>query len=366
MAWPTPKFSKRKVDKAGEFLLGRFVAGPSGPLNDNDINRFFESFEIIDNWRACHGYPINTFQATLRKKLKTIDKKALVAQRLKRMPSIIRKLKRFEKMKLSRMQDLGGLRAVVSNLKQLRKLEQSYKNSKFTHRLVNEKDYVIDPKNSGYRSVHLVYKYDNKKINNYNGLFIELQIRTKLQHTWATAVETMGTFLDHALKSSEGPINWLDFFSLCGSAFAFLENTKPIPKYEHLNEIETYQKTIEEANRLNIIERLQGFTIAAERIQTDKKSGSYHLIVLDLELKVVRINSYGKSELNQASKDYANVEKNISQGRDAQAVLVSAGPLDNLKRAYPSYFLDTKEFIINLNKIKRRSQLKQLMLFDNI
>ncbi len=45
-------------------------------------------------------------------------------------------------------------------------------------------------------------------------LLIELQLRTRLQHEWATAVETMGTFLQSSLKSSQGPEEWLDFFSL--------------------------------------------------------------------------------------------------------------------------------------------------------
>ena len=58
--------------------------------------------------------------------------------------------------------------------------------------------------------MHLVYKYINPICPDYDGLFVELQIRTRLQHTWATAVETMGTYLEFSLKSSEGPEDWLN------------------------------------------------------------------------------------------------------------------------------------------------------------
>jgi len=68
-------------------------------------------------------------------------------------------------------------------------------------------------------------------------LRVELQIRTKLQHLWATAVETMGTFLGQALKSRQGSQDWLDFFTLISSAFSFIEGTPQIPRYSNLSKL---------------------------------------------------------------------------------------------------------------------------------
>src|SRR5207245_5775536 len=137
---------------------------------------------VLSNWRGCHGYPINTFQATLRDKLKRLGmNEAFVAQRLKRTPSIIAKLKRFDTMQLARMQDIGGLRAVVMTVPDVRQLQEDYKKSNFKHEL-SEKDYITEPKSDGYRSVHLVFRYKNERAPAYDGLSIELQIRTKLQH----------------------------------------------------------------------------------------------------------------------------------------------------------------------------------------
>ena len=94
MSFPQPKFSRSKVDKAGYQLL-------ENPY-DPDAN------DILTNWRASHGYPVNTFQATLRLRLRKIDAKAIVAQRIKRTPAILSKLNRFNTMRLSQMQDIGG------------------------------------------------------------------------------------------------------------------------------------------------------------------------------------------------------------------------------------------------------------------
>lgn len=60
MSWPVPVFSKSQVNNAGEVLISK----------DFDLDKWVFAYEILSNWRACHGYPINTFQATLRQKLK--------------------------------------------------------------------------------------------------------------------------------------------------------------------------------------------------------------------------------------------------------------------------------------------------------
>ena len=343
MAWPLPQFSKTQVNKAGKILAGNKV------LDDELI----WAVNVVDNWRSCHGYPINTFQATLRHKLKSVDPNAIVAQRLKRMFSIVGKLRRFKNMQLAHMQDIGGLRAVISTLNKVRILEKNYQISKFNHDLVASYDYINSPKASGYRGVHLVYRYKNYRVPEYDGLLLELQIRTELQHAWATAVETMGTFLNHALKSSEGPDVWLNFFSLTGSAFAHLEKTQPVPGYEELLAQETFDAVLVRVKQLQVKDRLQAFSVAAEKIHIDRKPGSYHLVVLNPEEKTVEIRTYSAGNLSVAGQHYTDIERRIAEGAPLQAVLVSAGNIENLRRAYPNYFLDTHKFIKQINKIER-------------
>jgi len=351
MAFPKPKDSKKTINRAGKTLL-MYITDSDKQLGNEERR----ALVVLSRFRSCHGYPINTFQSTLRNRLRSIDGSAFVMQRLKRLPSIVMKLGRFKKMQLVRMQDIGGVRAVTSSIKKARLLEKKYlhRGGQFKHMLHKRQDYIKNPKPSGYRSIHLVYKYKNPRVPEYDGLFVELQIRTCLQHYWATAVETMGTYLEHSLKSSEGPKKWLDFFSLTGSAFAHMEKTPPVPGYEDLTDLQTYHKVHNAIKSLNIFNRLSAFTIATKHVISDKKRGAYHLLILDLEKKIVRIHSYPKSDLKNANKQYITEEHKANQNEALQVVLVSTGSIENLKKAYPNYFLDTRKFIEQLKKIVKK------------
>jgi hypothetical protein len=343
VTWPKPTYAKSHVNKAGKVVLDH------KPGSDDSL----KAFEIIEHWRSCHGYPVNTFQATLRDKLKRVDSNALVSQRLKRMLSILNKLHRFPSMNLSRMQDFGGLRAVVGSLQKLRALEANYKNSRFKHELVSCKDYVLHPKQSGYRSIHLVYRYNNPKAPEYNGLFVELQIRTKLQHAWATAVETMGTFLGQALKSSEGEEDWLNYFSLCSAAFSHLESSPTHQDFANKTAKTIYRGLLSQTKILQVADKLKGYSVAANNITVRNRRGAYHLILLKFKERRVSIQSYAKRNLEKATEDYALLEKRIVKGESMHAVLVSADSIKSLRQAYPSYFLDTKEFVKYFSKVSR-------------
>lgn len=52
-------------------------------------------------------------------------------------------------------------------------------------------DYIRSPKKDDYRSLHQCFKYFNDARLELNGLVIEVQIRTQMQHYWAAAVETL-------------------------------------------------------------------------------------------------------------------------------------------------------------------------------
>jgi ppGpp synthetase/RelA/SpoT-type nucleotidyltranferase len=341
MSFPKPEFSKSEINKAGKTLSN---------IANYTLNQATQALEVLANWRACHGYPMNTFNATLRRvKLPKIgEPNALVAQRLKRMPTIIDKLHRYPSMNLTQMQDIGGLRAVVPNIRSVEKLVKSYESSKFDHILEKKNDYISSPKPDGYRSVHLVYRYRNPQNTLYNGLLIELQIRTKLQHIWATAVETMGTFLGQALKSRQGDKEWLDFFALVSSAFSYLEKTTPIPGYEQLSKNETYKAIAKAAGELSVIEKMKGYSTALKIMEGKSSGSSYHLVILDSKNKTVEIKSYARNELAKATKEYTEVESRAAKGEKIEPVLVSTNK--ELKRAYPNYFLDVNDFISTLDK----------------
>lgn len=350
---PVPKESKSKINKAGKTLINQ-----NSSKEDLKLAR-----DLADKWRACHAYPLNTFNATLRKKTKKFPPDPIVAQRLKRMSTIIDKLNRYPAMQLTTMQDIGGIRAVVGSINDAFRLEKEYKNPKWlTHELCNEKDYINSPRDEdGYRSIHLIYRYKNKRAPGHDGLLIELQIRTKLQHIWATAVETMGTFLGQALKSRQGDKDWLDFFAITSSAFAHMEGSKPVPRFNSLSREKTFDAVVQAEEKIGALDTMQGLSIAADMIvknlRARKRGWYYHLIILNSLKKTVQVKPYPRNNFEQAAAEYAKVEASAPEEK-IEPVLVSAGPLKELRRAYPNFFLDIKDFVEKVQTIVDESKSK--------
>ncbi len=117
---------------------------------------------------------------------------------------------------------------------------------------------------------------------------------------------------------------------------------------------ETFSAVIQKAEELQVRDHLLGFTVAARKVQTDSKQGSYHLVLLNHSKKTVSVTTYRKEELEKANSDYSDLEQQIEKGEPVQAVLVAAGPIKDLRRAYPNYFLDTREFLKQLTRIEKQ------------
>jgi hypothetical protein len=332
MDWAVPRYSKAQVD-----LAGRTVADGSASAEARGL-----ALAVVDNWRASHSFPLNTIQVGLRQKAKNLDKGSIVAQRIKRLSSIKSKLDRFPSMNLSRMQDLGGCRAVVSNVDQVNGLRELYRASNHKHRLVREDDYIAQPKDSGYRGIHLVYRYFSDRKTTYNGLLIEMQLRTQLQHTWATAVETAGTFIQQALKSSQGQAEWLHFFTLMGTAIALREKCAPVPGTA--TDIVGIREEIRIcAAELDVVSRLTAFGQALTWMEEPE--------IRRLPDRTMRLRAYRASESEKAAMEYAAIERTLPDRPGVDAVLVSVESAAALRRAYPNYFLDTTAFVEEVQKV---------------
>jgi len=338
---PVPTESKSSINRAGQALVDNIAS----------VEELERARDLANRWRACHAYPINTFQSTLRRKLSVYSSDPIVAQRLKRMPTMIDKLKRYTSMQLTTMQDIGGVRAILGKVSDVYKLAGEYKSkSRFAHELINEYDYIQNPRDEdGYRSLHLIYKYRNSQHPEFDGLRLELQVRTKLQHTWATAVETMDTLLGQALKYRQGDKRWQDFFAITSSAFAYMENNPPIPRFKALSLKETALAVAAAEEKLSALEKMTGFSAAVDFISKKRRGRSYHLLILDSLARKVRIKNYDRDSFEKAQEDYSEFERRAADGEKIEPVLVSAGSIDKLRRAYPSFFLDIGDFI---NKVK--------------
>ena len=344
--------SKSQVNRAGDTLRTSSVGSP-------DYER---ALQVAEDWRKAHAYPLKTFKSNLDKRLKKYSR-AISAQRLKRMPTIIDKLKnRQTSMRLSAMQDIGGVRAVVKTVSQAEKLAKEYKTSKrFSHILKDSqcRNYIDSPKNDGYRGIHLVYEYNNTLARTQSakesmGLLIEVQIRSDLQHIWATAVETVGLMTGESIKEHRGSDEWIEFFQYVSSAFAIVEDRNVLQIHKGKEQHEIYERVVTLIDDMKIFDRLSGYSAGLRVLDDSLKNHFYHLLILNTQEKNVRILGYSESEQQEAIKKYEEIESQHHAHIDT--VLVSAGQRKELKKAYPNYYLDVRKFIEILEMIKVESR----------
>ncbi len=334
--------SKKSLRQAGDILRNL----------ESSTDDFRFAMGILSQWRQLHSYPINTFNVYFRRAIKNYPN-ALIAQRLKRVPSIIDKLRRFPKMNFDRMQDICGFRIILKNLSDVYALHSYFVRSKtLKHELIlPPKDYIKEPKEDGYRSLHQVFKYNNKTFIALNDLRIELQLRTDLQHSWATAVETLGIVEKSSFKTGEGSEQFKEFFKLTSQLFAWAEGGKRlvdgVDYSSFLNELNFLE------NELQISQKLSGLALSAKHIETvSKDSKGYHLMELDLRKNHIHLVAFPGTQLEKAESLYSLEEEKKRGNPYFSVILISAGNLKQIKKAYPNYFLDTNKFISKFNQLK--------------
>lgn len=335
-SWEEVLYSKKQINKAGKVITS---------INEAEVDEIIRAIEVLNNWRAAHAYPLHVITNNLRRS----NKNAIVVQRLKRLDSIIGKLERFPHMSLYGMQDLGGCRVIVEDIEDVYRALNKYKNSRIRHILKREDDYIKYPKESGYRSYHMVYKFQSDKTEKYNkNMLIEIQFRTRLQHTWATAVEMMGVYTKSQLKASIGDKDVLRFFALVSSVFAIVEETPVVPNTsENLSDI---VNEIKEINyRCNIVDRLSAMSVAIKNAKKEDSNGGYYILKLNYNKRVLNIYPFRPSQIEQATQLYNEIEEINDNNIDA--VLISANSLESVKLAYPNYFADIAVFVDTMRKL---------------
>ena len=261
------QYSKKQIDKAGKTIANKNIS-------QEEIDK---AFVILNNWRTAHISPLNTIADTAISN----NPNAIVVQRLKRLDSIIEKLRRFPQMNLSKMQDLGGCRVILDNIQQVYQSVIYYEPPNKSFTLKKETDYILNPKTSGYRSYHMVYQSNDS-------LLVEIQFRTYLQHLWATALETMSICMGTNLKLGIGKEDILRFFVLVSSLFALKEGSPVCPNTSD-NSKELIAEIRELDNQFHILEKLS--TMSA-KFNPSNESKGYYLMELDTLTNKLEINYF--------------------------------------------------------------------------
>jgi putative GTP pyrophosphokinase len=211
-----PPLTTSQINKAGRILRGWMQDKYGSPERVPD--EVVDAYRVMLRFRQAHQGPLTTATVSLRWRVNREGCRVEVSQRLKRSPTILGKLDREKTMALANMQDIGGCRAVLVNLDEVWRLKRRIE--KGTPRPGRVYDYIKQPRESGYRGIHLIVPY--------RGRNIEIQLRTGVMHEWAIFVERLSGRLGEDLKSSAGPQPVLDWLEAVSEAMALEESGEDV------------------------------------------------------------------------------------------------------------------------------------------
>lgn len=370
-AYTLMTFSKKDVIRAGEALIDENL------LEDPQL--LDKTMNVLTYWRDSHVIPLNVAQNLLNKFIYRIDKKAFIARRLKRFESIKKKLKRFNGMQLKNMQDIGGIRVVVENLNQVDSIFKILANEHCFYtdgKFIKMDNYILHPKDDGYRCLHIVGKFDNELKEERK---IEFQIRTKLQHSWATTLEIVDIFTGQNLKSNDGLYDYKKFFKDVSDQFQIIENLEGFHKNdkaqltrEYLTKIIQNQSLVKQCldikkfvdrgvGTITLEKELKAYCVSLNDINKVLGAKSYKngfvLIRLNIQTGKIEDEFFDNSEQTLASQRYSQYEQLLSKDEKWIVALLSTNAIGGLKEAYPNYFADSEIFLSYVGLIKIAAML---------
>lgn len=329
--YPIYDYSAKDLERVGEALSSKIPWDPSRHAEYVDL------FKVAYSWRDSHAWPMRAIRQELVGNVRKDKKKGITSARVKRMKSIRRKLANST-TKLYQMQDLGGCRAIMNNFSELDALIKLYRNGGTQFEIRGDRSYIEKPRDSGYRGHHLILRYPIAD-DRFKGRQIELQLRTRLQHSWATAVEAVGLVLRQELKSGEGDPDWLRLFALMGSEFAHEEWTNAVPGTPSsiLVRREEIAALEQKLSAINFLDNINNAFDVVESIRDPH--AKFFLIEFDNKRHRITVQTFGA--LMRATDSYSAAE---TGEKDVNTVLVEVDRVGNLRDAYPNYFLDVAMF----------------------
>lgn len=281
--------TKGEIDRLGQKI------GASAEVSQEDLNK-------LQDFRQTFQEPIsNVFNFVLGVARK-VDKQCIVTYRIKRIDTIVEKLRRFHenpngKMNLSRMWDIAGCRCILNSMDEnklyvlLKKIQKEY------GRDCKVKDYVAEQKDSGYRSIHIYVKdHQTQKP-------IEIQIRNKAQHNWATLVEIVDLLF--GTKNKERGAE-----SQLGRFLYLYSKAEDLTK-EEFSEMLKIERKVKVFERMSNVLTRNYLNIRRQWLK-QKTKGSYFVITANKNgSEIVSFPTFKEAETAYYEKYLANSDSNI-------------------------------------------------------
>jgi hypothetical protein len=310
--------SKSQVNKAGTALAR---------ADDPGMVELATASKIVDEWRAQHGDALYWMAESVRGRLSRVLRHVAVGQRLKRKPQMIAKLRR-ESIKLARMQDIGGCRAIVETAPEVILAADRIKRCGPYYAIVRESDYRAQGRAAtGYRALHLIALREDRQI--------EIQLRTVRQQAWAEAVERAANRSRFDLKAGEGPPEILEFFRLASDALYALDHGKPVSSSHRAKLRELRKVVLEHMEPVDIEARPAPAKLRQKEFTTRLNNW---LIVYDWRASRFAGWSDLGPDTAKAAKTYASFESRYGYDDGYEVVLVGADSSETIKRTHSHYF----------------------------
>ena len=242
-----------------------------------------DSLLKLQEFRVSYKNSLSTIFNILAEESKKVRKSRVVTYRIKRIESIISKLNRFPNMELGKMIDVAGCRCIVDSILDIYKIKEALEKRLDVFDIKN----YIDSKpidDDGYSAMHLYvrFKEEEKKP-------IEIQIRTKDQHNWATFVEIIDVIYNTKIK--EGQKNpELQRFCYLFSSIDSLDFNKSLELLNIEKTHNIYSKLSEIFGQNYILIRKKWLSIES------KKDHNFFIIEVDEEKKT-NIESFSDFEV---------------------------------------------------------------------
>ena len=300
-----------------------------------------EDLDLLQAHRLSFTEPLFKIFKQLTQHKSTVQRSAIIAFRLKRINTIINKVIRKPKMQLNRMWDIAGIRIIFDDEASARRMV-SLILEKYTVR-GEIRNYFDNPKKIGYKAFHIYITEPT------SGKVLEIQIRTKNVHNWATLVEITDYLYDTRLKEIgyESNKEWGRFHQLISSnnqlepeEANFLYKT--LDKYDFISKLaETFRKNS------NIVKK---------QWQNVGSRDKYFLIELSSD-SVPKLSSYNDYE--KAEVDYFEAYKK-DEGVLIVLTSIHKPSFEQISIAYANYILSYHKFILDVQEILKTLAIEKL------
>lgn len=226
--------SKTQIDKLGERLR-------RGEITEADLR-------MLDEYRRSFSEAYELVVRVIRTELALEP----TGRPAKSTTSISDKLIR-DSIRLSQIQDIAGCRVVVSSVLDQDRVCESIAN-RFEHKA------LIDRRKKpshGYRAVHIIIRIKDK--------FVEIQIRTSLQHMWAELSEKLSDVMDPAIKYGGGDQSFVSLLATASKLIGDEEAEQRITAFSKL----LISRLLETQSDVDRQEEL--FALQEKILETEKK-----------------------------------------------------------------------------------------------